>query len=184
MALRKKKQLGGSGALQGPPSTGSSKMKNIPLQRGPLKPKKGPNYIMLTSKPPKYRNTDTGKILSETEYYKITGKTKPVTTGIVPLKKGGVKKYQTAGAKTGSTSLSKSDVPEDFKAKGVKPIFHPSTIIGKTARAYAKSLLGPVAGAKRLSKKFLKKGGVKKQAKIPSRYQSGGFLEPGIENID
>ena len=33
-------------------------------------------------------------------------------------------------------------------------------------------------------KKKVKVPLVKKQAKIPSRYQSGGFIEPGIENID
>lgn len=37
------------------------------------------------------------------------------------------------------------------------------------------------------SKKKMKKGGMgkkSKKAKIPMRYQGGGFLEPGIENID
>jgi len=85
-----------------PPSSSDKNMKktvrDVPktnnflgLDPGPSRPSKSKTseYIALTSNPPKYRNLKTGKVISESEYYKVTGKIK---------KEGGLRKLKHGGA--------------------------------------------------------------------------------------
>ena len=58
----------------------------------------GDGYLMLPSNPPKYKNMKTKEVISESEYYKRTGKKKP-KSGIMPLKYGGAMKKAMYGAK-------------------------------------------------------------------------------------
>ena len=61
------------------------------LVKRPLRPskEKGDGYMVLMSNPPKYRNMKTGKVISEAEYYKVTGKKKEEDRGMRELKNGG-----------------------------------------------------------------------------------------------
>ena len=61
------------------------------LDPGPSRPskEKGDGYVVLMSNPPKYRNLKTGKVISESEYYKVTGKKKKEDRGVRELKHGG-----------------------------------------------------------------------------------------------
>ena len=50
---------------------------------------KGDGYEMLMSNPAQYRNRKTGKVISESEYYKVTGKKKQDDRGMREFKHGG-----------------------------------------------------------------------------------------------
>tara|TARA_R100000951_G_C2621263_1_gene174545 strand:+ start:346 stop:1239 length:894 start_codon:yes stop_codon:yes gene_type:complete len=50
---------------------------------------KGDGYMVMPTNPPKYRNMKTGKVISEAEYYKVTGKKKEEDRGMRELKNGG-----------------------------------------------------------------------------------------------
>lgn len=106
-----------------PPSSSDKKMKktvkDVPktknflgLDPGPSRPSKSKTseYIALTSNPPKYRNLKTGKVISESEYYKVTGKIK---------KEGGLRKLKHGGALKSVPSKAKglSKLPKGVRNK-------------------------------------------------------------------
>jgi len=105
------------------PSSSDKKMKktvkDVPktknsfgLDSGPFRPSKSrtSEYIALTSNPPKYRNLKTGKVISESEYYKVTGKIK---------KEGGLRKLKNGGALKSVPSKAKglSKLPKGVRNK-------------------------------------------------------------------